>query len=147
MQQISRLLCMGILAALTALDLKYRRFPASVLYGAGALAALYCAVCCREQLWQHCCGLLAGSCFLAVSKYSGEGLGYGDSGLLCVLGMYLGLQKFLALLLTAWSLTALAAMLLLIRYRYRKDVTLPMVPMILIGYLSVWAAELLGWWS
>lgn len=144
MQQISRMIFLGLLTGLTILDLKDRRLSPEMLAAGGFLAAGYCAVFCREEGLLHLFGFLAGALFLALSRVTEEGIAYGDSWLMCVLGLYLGLWKFLGLLLTAWSMASVMAMLTLVRCGYKRHKTLPMVPMLLLGYLTVWAAEL---WS
>lgn len=143
MQQISRIICFGILAGLSFTDLKYRKIPCSMLVTGSVLAAGYCFLCCKNQILLNLGGLLIGLLFLAVSRMTREGLGYGDSWLLCILGLYLGAGELLELLAVAWAGVAVAAMIVLCAKKYKRGISLPMVPFIAAGYMAAWVSEFL----
>ena len=95
-------------------------------------------------IWKlHLAGFMIGLLFVGISKVTREGLGYGDSLLLCVLGGYLGIWSLLELLVITWMFTAIAAGIMLVRTRFKKKTLLPMVPFIAIGYMSVWLSEIM----
>lgn len=97
-----------------------------------------------SEIWKsHLAGLIIGLIFVGISKVTREGLGYGDSLLLCVLGLYLGIWSLLELLITTWMLTAVAAGIMLARSRFKKRASLPMIPFIAVGYITVWLAEIM----
>lgn len=141
---ISRAIGMGILISMSVTDLKYRKVSGAMLMSASVLAAGYVLVFGRDQIWMNLGGLFAGAFFLLVSKVTKEGLGYGDSWLICILGFYLGTWELMELLMIAWTGAALTAMIVLMRKRYNRKAVLPMVPFITGGYVTVWAAEVLG---
>lgn len=141
---ISRIVCMGMLTGLSVTDLKCRRISGSMLILGSALAAGYMLFAGRNHIWLALEGLLAGFIFVLVSKVTREQLGYGDSWLLCILGVYLGIWNFLELLFTAWMAVALAAIIVLVTHRCRRGTALPMVPFIAVGYAVMWARELLS---
>ena len=88
-------------------------------------------------------GLVIGSLFIVISKATREGLGYGDSWLMCILGGYLGIRSMLELLVMTWMLTAVAAGIILARSRFKKRTSMPLVPFIAVGYIAVWLTEIM----
>lgn len=140
---ISRVICLGFLTGLSVMDIKYRVIPGYMLMAGSMLAAGYCALFCLDHIWLNLGGLLVGLFFVLVSKMTGEGLGYGDSWLLCALGLYLGIWKLLELLMAAWTGAAVAAMAVLAMRRCRRGTVLPMVPFIAAGYVVMWVSEIL----
>ncbi len=140
---ISRIICIGMLAGLSVTDLKSRRISGSVLILGSILAAVYLALAGREHLWAAMGGLAVGLVFVLVSRVTGEQLGYGDSWLLCILGVYLGVWNLLEVLCISWIGVAAAAAAVLMLRRYRRGTTLPLVPFLAAGYAVMWAEEIL----
>lgn len=143
LQVISRIICLGMLASFSLTDLKYRKVSRSMLVLGSVLAAGYCLLFCKEHMLLNLGGLLVGLLFVVISKVTREGLGYGDSWILCALGLYLGMWNLLELLLIAWIGVAVAAMAILGMGKYRRGASLPMVPFIAAGYVTMWMSEML----
>lgn len=141
---ISRVIGMGILFSLSVTDLKYHKVSGSMLMLTSILVAGYVLLFGRDQIWLSLGGLCMGLFFLLVSRVTREGLGYGDSWLLCILGFYLGTWELMELLLVAWTGAAVVAIVILMSKRYSRKAVLPMVPFITAGYVIVLAAEILG---
>lgn len=139
---ISRIVCMGMLAGLSATDLKSRRISGSILMIGSILAAGYALFAGGGHIGLAIEGLLTGLIFVLVSKVTREQLGYGDSWLLCILGTYLGIWKLLELMAIAWIAVALAAVAVLALHKCRRGAVLPMVPFITAGYIVMWVGEL-----
>lgn len=140
---ISRIICLGILVSLAVMDLRYRRVSSSMLMTGSILAAGYSLLFDRNHIWLSLGGLMIGLMFVAMSKVTDEKLGYGDSWLLCILGVYLGTWNLLGLLLVAWMAAALTAMAVLALHRCRRGTVLPMIPFIAAGYAAVWISEMM----
>lgn len=140
--QIAGIICMGFLISLSVMDIKYRKLPGTMLAMAGILAFVYCIVFERRNMWLSIAGLLVGMFFVFLSKVTREGIGYGDSLLFCILGLYLGIWRFLELLVISWLLVALAAMFMLVIQRFYRRSAFPMVPFIAVGFAAIWITEL-----
>lgn len=139
---VSRIICMGILAGLSAADVRCRKIPGLALILGSIMAVSYTILVGVSHIWLAVGGFLIGFLFVLLSRVTGEQLGYGDSWLLCVLGVYLGTWNMLLLLFAAWMSVALAAMATLAVCRFRRGMTLPMIPFITIGYIIMWADEI-----
>lgn len=140
---ISRVLCLGMLAGLSVMDIRCRMVSRSMLVLGSVLVSGECLLFGRDQIGLKLGGLVVGALFVAISKVTREGLGYGDSWLLTILGLYLGVWNFMELLLVAWMSVAAAAMVLIAIHKCRRGVTLPMIPFIMLGYMTVWVSEVL----
>ena len=98
MWKISQMVCLGILAGMSVTDLLYRKVSGELLAAAGIGAVIF-------QIWYGKCnvwilggGIAVGLCFLGISRLTGEGIGYGDSIMILLLGIYLGIWKLLIVL-------------------------------------------------
>ena len=83
-------------------------------------------------------GLLPGAVLLGVSKLSREALGMGDALLMLVLGIYLGLEAALDVLLLALFLADVWAGILIVVGKKGRNYAFPFVPFLLIGYVGRW---------
>lgn len=81
-------------------------------------------------------GLLPGILLLAVSRITREALGIGDALLMLVLGIYLGLQSSIEVLLLALFLAAFWAGFLMLICHRKRDYEFPFVPFLLLGYIG-----------
>ena len=78
-------------------------------------------------------GLVPGIFFLFVSFVTRQGIGYGDSILILILGASVGLQREMKILLAAFGISGIWAGVLLYRKRGNMKQEFPFVPFLLIG--------------
>lgn len=135
--EISQAGCLLYLGSLSIVDIRSRRIPIWILAAGGFLAAGF------QIIWGELPGILiisggaVGLVFLAVSKVTGEDFGYGDSILIGILGIYLGFWNLLSLLVITFLFAAGAAMIVLVRKKFRRKALLPFIPFLGIGYAAV----------
>lgn len=82
-------------------------------------------------------GAAVGIGFLVVSKFTEEGLGYGDSILILITGIYLGAWELLGVLIGAFLLSAVFAVIFLIKKKFDRHAGYPFVPFLMAAYV-VW---------
>ena len=144
MLQIGRVIMFGYLAALSIIDWRFRRLPQSLLI-MGSFMAVGITVMAGNVSWKQClAGLFVGVMFVGLSKVTREALGYGDSWVLCILGIYLGVGKLMEVLAAVWTLLLIAGIIAFIKSRGSGKLALPFVPFLLTGYLGMWGTELTG---
>ena len=80
-------------------------------------------------------GIAVGALFLLVSRITREGMGYGDSWAIFILGIYLGIWKLLEALSAAFLFLGAAAVICLLIKKMSRKYKLPFVPFLAIGYL------------
>lgn len=138
---IGRIVCFGFLAGFTVSDIRFRKVSTSWLAMGGVMAAVYCLVFQREQWILSAMGLLTGALFILISRLTGEGIGYGDSIMISILGLYLGIWSLLEMLVITWCLVAIAAMIILVKKKYARKAAIPLMPFIMMGYVVMWGSE------
>ena len=138
---MSRLVCLGFLVWVSVLDIRTRKIPDWLLIPGSILAAAYCILAGNVPIELYIAGLLAGVGFLMVSKFTKEALGYGDSWILCITGTYLGIWKLIEMLLAAWLLLAIAAMVCLTWKKWSRKAALPLAPFLTAGYVIMVIGE------
>lgn len=128
---------LAILFFMAFWDFLHRKIPLWLLLGSCAGAVLY-QVCFRAlDFYLIAGGAAVGILFLAVSKMTGEGFGYGDSIGIFVLGLFLGLWNTIEVLCFAFfGLMAGAVWVLAVKKMSRKA-AVPFYPFLTLGY-ALW---------
>lgn len=120
------------------------RMISGVFLAVGAMAAVG-----SQIIWNRCSvlecigGLLIGLLFIGISRLTREGLGYGDSILITILGIYIGVWNLMYVLLIAFLLSAICAVLILIKFCFYRKKALPFIPFLTVGYMSFILLEVL----
>lgn len=82
-------------------------------------------------------GLGLGLFFVFVSYITEEKIGYGDSWLITVLGVYLGGTKLLELMLIASLAASLGSLLYGTLRKWNRNAALPFIPFMLLAFVGV----------
>ena len=136
MWQVDQIMCMVLLVLCSIIDIRKRQLPLVILEVGGG-AAVVAQLLYGKDYFLFIGGIMIGLFFCAISKVTGEGLGYGDSLLILVLGMFLGLWEIIYLLVLSFLLAAGFAIVYMIMNRYRKRLAFPFVPFLMLGYMGV----------
>lgn len=81
-------------------------------------------------------GILLGLLFLLISKCTKQAIGYADSWLVLLLGIYMGSIQAINLLFCASLLAGGCSVFYLWKHHWKRNSTLPFVPFITISYLG-----------
>lgn len=135
MWKISQIICLGILIGMSVTDLKCRKVSGEILAVAAIGAVVFQIFCGRGNIWLSGGGMAVGLCFIGISKLTGEGMGYGDSIAILILGIYLGIWELLVVLAGAFVFLMIAAMCTLVRHKMSASCTLPFFPFLTCGYM------------
>ena len=125
---------LGILGGFGIYDLLYKKIPirAVVVFGVSVLGyRVYAGAGIGELL----AGLVPGAMLLLTSFCTKESIGYGDGMVLCVLGIFLGIRRSLAVFGMALVFAALSAIILLALKKAGRKTELPFLPCLFAGYL------------
>lgn len=137
MSEAGQIVCTLYLCILSAIDIRIRRLPLWLLAAGGAAAVSIHIYQGEMPVILVLAGAGTGIVFLAVSRATEEGFGYGDSLLILVLGIYLGFWSLLGLLLIAFTLAAIYAAAIFIFHRLDRRTGYPFVPFLMAAYV-VW---------
>lgn len=130
------------LVAVLLLGIAYRDFRTKQisclsLVLMAALVLVLRMVFVDDTIWSTLGGAAVGISFFFVSKYSRESVGYGDSWLILLLGIFLGGKIVVEVLFVASFLAALFSIGYgLVRGWNRKN-TIPFIPFLAVAYVGV----------
>ena len=118
-------------------DSRKKRIPVILLIGISVAVVVFVLCFKRTMPWARVFGGLLGVVFFLVSRYTKEAVGYGDSWLILLLGVYLGRYEALQVLLLAAIGAAVYALFCLWRHRWKREVTIPFAPFLAAAYVGV----------
>ena len=122
---------LGFALAASICDWKRRTIPMKLL------VAYTAAACMCTGLHVKIGGLLIGVFFFAISWLTKEDIGYGDSWIITILGMYLGWKDLIRVLFLASFLACLVSLGIMWKRGWKKEGSIPFVPFLTIGLLGV----------
>lgn len=137
MRLLSTFCCIGYLCYLSALDIKTQRLPDRLLAAGVVVALLQVFLGISPSILLSFMGAAVGIAFLWISKLTGEAFGYGDSIVIIILGLSVGLWNVLALLMLAFLMAAGCSTVLLAHFNFERKKTLPFVPFLVASYIFV----------
>lgn len=118
-------------------DIRKREIPIWWLIIISILVLLFVLLFDRTRLTSRLVGGILGLLFFLISKCTKEAIGYGDSWLILILGVYLGSFEALQVLFWAALLAAVVALFLLCARKRKKSITIPFVPYMAVAFLGV----------
>lgn len=141
MWRISEVICLLILLFFSIMDIQMRKVSVYMLAAAGAGSVLYQLLFGKMNLWLLTGGCLIGVAFVLLSKITDEGIGYGDSIGIIVLGIFLGFWRVLTVISIAFFL--LLCMLIPVMWKkcMSRKAALPFYPFLTGGYICLMIME------
>ncbi|XID92594.1 prepilin peptidase [Paenibacillaceae bacterium WGS1546] len=143
----------SLLIVLAVSDLKYRLLPNRLVYPGLAACLLYRLVVHPLPLWQYGLGFLIGGGILWLVSWAGlrmnrPAMGGGDIKLMSMLGLLLGAEQILFVVLVSSALGLAIGLLLMALGRMSRQAFLPFGPFIgLAGFLSwVYGERVVDWY-
>ena len=117
-------------------DIRYRKISTYLLLIGYVIAVIYLIAARELALWEYLAGGCVGVLFLFLS-IGGEGIGIGDSILIMLLGMLLGVRRQISVLFIGVLLCAVTAAVLFAAGKVGKKSKLPFVPFLLAAYCAL----------
>lgn len=119
------------------IDYKRKEIPIYLLTLMSMVILLF-AICCQNiNPWYRLAGAVFGGILFVVSKITKEAVGYGDSWMILLLGIHLGIFKALQVLFVASIFAAGFSLFFLWRHNWKRDSTLPFITFLSIAYIGV----------
>ena len=130
---------MIFLCVSSVLDLKNKTHKISFSYFfICMLLSIAMMLVCNRTIWKESVfGLLIGILFLFFSKITEEGIGYGDSLSLMIIGLLNGWQTELKVLCFSVFFGAFVAMFLVVKNRFQRCGKMPFLPVLAFSYFVV----------
>lgn len=125
-----------MLIGLAVLDWRKKEIPVFLLIFMNVIVVIISIFCRTESVWSRVGGLAIGIVLLIISKCTREAIGYGDSWLILILGIYVGALRMLQILFAASLLSAVCSLFYLWKRHWKKKETIPFVPFLALAYLG-----------
>lgn len=136
----------GILATMlvycSATDIRSRKVYARVLFLYAGAGLILQVVWPLTGVVTKLAGIGMGGVIIALSRLTGGGIGTGDGGVLCVMGLYIGFYENLEVFLLALLLAAVWGIVLMLRKKAGRKTELPFVPFLTISYAAVLCSKM-----
>lgn len=137
---VNRIMMLGVLVLLSHSDIRTHKISTTVLAAGGAVSVwnFSCQLYAGEvDVWVVAAGIAVGSVFLLVSRVTEQGMGYGDSITILILGAFLGLWRLLEVLCVSFLAVGICSVVLLSVKRMSRKCTIPFLPFLTGGYMVV----------
>lgn len=141
MWAIDQWICFASLSGLAWIDVKKKEIPVLGIVGGFIASVGYQLFTRKVDIWLVIGGALLGGGFLLLSWITKEGIGYGDSLGILILGIYLGMWKLAELLSAAFFLLFFAAMVLFFKKKNSAKYGIPFYPFLAAAYLGTLLME------
>lgn len=136
MREVDKLIGIGILAVLAVQDYRKRKLSLVVL-----TVLLIAAVCFRayggESISGWILSILPGVMFFLISYITREGIGYGDSYVILILGVYFGVWDTVGICFVAVFFMAFLSGIGMMMWNWKKTKRLPFLPFLAAASLGV----------
>lgn len=136
MREVTEAVMLIFLAVGAVWDVRTQKIPAGYLAAGtcGTLAWQMISSPVSWYLWFG--GVFTGMVFLLLSKYTKEGIGYGDSWMIVNLGMFLGIWKLMIILIFAFFTVSMAAGAGMLAGKFNRKTRISFFPFLLSGYVG-----------
>lgn len=118
-------------------DIYCKKIPTVLLQIMSVVILAFGVLLKKPDMLELLGGIAIGILFFVISKYTGEAIGYGDSWLISLMGIYLGGIHLLEVIATAFFLAGVVSFVGMIWKHWKRTVTIPFVPFLTIAYLGV----------
>ncbi len=114
-------------------DFKYKEIPLWFSIFGAIIGIVFCVVEERE-LGSVVLSCVPGVAALVFSKLTKEVIGYGDGIVLIVMGIFLSLEHLLSIVMAAFSIAGIVALVLLVIFRKKGNHRIPFIPFLSLAY-------------
>jgi len=123
------------LCLLAIIDIRYRKISLFYLL-TGIVVAILLLLTSKDELWMLSLGgAVVGLAFILVSKVTKEALGYGDSILILILGISLGFWRLMYMMIVAFFLAAIFALMVLTLKKMKRQSSFAFIPFLAASYV------------
>lgn len=125
---------LGILIGFSVYDIKTKRIPVMAALIFGIIVLAY-GISKKAEILELAAGTVPGLTLLLLAYVTKESIGFGDGLVLCMIGLFCGLEETLVVFSVALMSAAFLAMILLVMRRVKRKTELPFLPCLCLGYL------------
>lgn len=101
----------------------------------GSMAAIMSRMLCHQDMGVSLAGAVLGVCTLILCKLTKQSIGYGDGLVVLFLGISLGWQMALTVLMLSLFMISVAGLSMMAVGKVKKKTKWPMIPWILVSFV------------
>lgn len=116
-------------------DIRTRKVSIKLLLLFGAAALVNTIFLQRTDVVSAIFGMIPGIILLLLGKLTRESVGYGDGCIIIIIGVFLGINKTIELIMTALFMAAIYSVFLISCKKAGRKKEMPFVPVLLIAFL------------
>ena len=131
MKEIILLICLIIQGVI---DWKYKRIPICLSVLGGCIGVAFCVLQERPMV-NIVVACMPGVLMLCFSKITKEVLGYGDGIVFIMMGLYLSIEKIIAIGLLAFFIAGITALILLVFFHKKGSYQIAFLPFLSVAYI------------
>lgn len=136
MREIANGVILAFLVILAILDWRKKEIPVVLMLIMSGAVVAFTVFCRTESVRSSAAGAGVGLLLFIISKCTKEAIGYGDSWLILLLGVYLGGLRVVQVMFAASLLSAVCSLFYLWKCHWKRSATIPFVPFLAIAYLG-----------
>lgn len=136
-QSIVRIILGSMLVFCSGTDIKKRLVSSTVLVIFAGIGVILNVLFHRGSLQSMIGGIGLGLIVICISQLTKGGIGLGDGGVLCVMGLYVGFYENLEIFMLALFMAAVWGVILIIFKKAGRKTELPFIPFLTIAYVIV----------
>jgi len=136
MCEITNIAMTALLSAATVSDMKKKAISVRILVVLTFLSVI-AAVVQKLNPWELAGGVGTGILFFLISQCTGEEIGYGDSWLILILGIYAGVSKLILILFAASFGAGIFSLIFCVVYKWNRRYSIPFIPFLTAAFIGV----------
>lgn len=125
-----------VLFLFSIIDIKKREISNIAVIAAGILFIILLGFNSEISMVNGILGMVIGGILYVISKATHGKIGVGDSFIFCISGLGIGIWNNIELLMCSLFLSAIYSIFLLTFRHANRQMTIPFIPFIFLGYLS-----------
>ena len=123
-------------------DIRFKRIPLWIFFamaGLGSITGIIFWIVnstdIKSAVISRAIAVVVGLILIFISRLSNEAIGYGDSLTLTIIGLFMGIEILLQVLLTSISIAGAVGLVFLLFFRKSRKYQLSFVPFIFVSYV------------
>ena len=134
MYKIVHICLIIILGVICVFDIKRKKIPVYMLIILAAAGIISNFTVGEFDIEKRIIAMLPGMILLIVSMITKQQIGYGDSLIILIMGLYIDIDDILSIVLSSFLLSSIAAIILMTVFKKKKNFEMAFSPFLLIGY-------------
>lgn len=118
----------------SVIDFIHKKIPKWYAFGTILLGVIVGTFCVNGEWWNHFIGGGIGLIFFLIARLTKEQIGYGDAYILTGVGVAIGAEQMIWVLIYTFTSLFLVSMVIVMRKKVNCKTTIAFIPFLFVGY-------------